>query len=94
MQFLRVVAQDCAVQLWQSAAMPLQTSKFHSPFETSNLDLAVTKLAAGSSVRYIGPHQGVFRFECMKVVALKAREGENVGAEQGAELLRRFFSFH
>jgi hypothetical protein len=94
MQFLRVPPQDCAVQLWPSAVMPLHASKSHSPFETSNLDLAVTKLAAGSPVRYVGPHQGVFRFECMKVVALKARDGDNSEAPEGAELLRRFFSFH
>ncbi len=47
-----------------------------SSFTTSNFDLAVTKLSSGATVRYTGPHQGVFRFESMRIAALKAaREG-------------------
>jgi hypothetical protein len=62
---------------------------------TSNFDLAVTKLACGSAVRYTGPHQGVFRFECMRVAALKAaREGVSAEPVQDAETLRRFFTLH
>ncbi len=38
---------------------------------TSNLDLALTKVAAGRPVVYCGPHQGVFRFESAKAVAIR-----------------------
>jgi hypothetical protein len=43
-------------------------------FQTSNLDLALTKAEAGCEVAYTGPHQGVFRFESVKRKALQARE--------------------
>jgi hypothetical protein len=38
---------------------------------TSDLDLALTKVAEGRPVLYCGPHQGVFRFESVKAVALR-----------------------
>jgi hypothetical protein len=42
----------------------------HSPFATDNYDLAMTKVAEGAAVSYTGPHQGVFRFESVKLAAL------------------------
>jgi hypothetical protein len=42
-------------------------------FRTTNLDLALTKLAAGFDVSYLGPNDGVFRFEAVKLRALMSR---------------------
>jgi hypothetical protein len=42
-------------------------------FRTSNLDLALTKLAEGCDVSYDGPDNGVFRFESVKLRALMSR---------------------
>jgi hypothetical protein len=42
-------------------------------FRTANLDLALTKLAAGCDVSYIGRNDGVFRFEAVKLRALMSR---------------------
>jgi hypothetical protein len=39
-------------------------------FATDNLDLALTKVGEGVAVEYTGPHQGVFRFESVKVAAM------------------------
>jgi len=53
------------------------------PFETRDLDLALTRIEMGRPVRYIGQHQGVFRFESVKLAAmltLRGREGLH-GAE-------------
>jgi hypothetical protein len=44
-----------------------------APFETDNLDLALTMAAAGEDVSYTGPHDGVFRFESVKQKGLRAR---------------------
>jgi hypothetical protein len=41
-------------------------------FETSDLDIALTKLGDGCSVRYTGPHQGIFRFESVTLLARKS----------------------
>jgi hypothetical protein len=66
----------------------------NTPFETSNLDLALTQFAAGREVRYIGPHQGVYRFESVKQSALR-RLSESRAIEPQAPQpdLLRFFSF-
>lgn len=68
-----------------------------APFETSNFDLAVIKSGAGCPVRYTGPHQGVFRFESMKFLALRASR-ENSGGDGEGDVadaaLRRFFALH
>ncbi len=42
-----------------------------APFVTSHLDLALTKIAEGRPVLYRGPHQGVYRFESVKIAALR-----------------------
>jgi hypothetical protein len=42
----------------------------HLPFATDNYDLALTMVGEGFDVRYTGPHQGVFRFESVKLAAL------------------------
>jgi hypothetical protein len=42
-------------------------------FRTTNLDLALTKLAAGCDVSYEGANDGVFRFEAVKLRALMSR---------------------
>ncbi len=66
-----------------------------APFVTSHLDVALTRLAAGRDVLYLGPHQGVFRFESVKLAALKARRArvERRRRESGAEAaLRAFFA--
>ena len=39
-------------------------------FATDNFDLALTKVGEGGAVDYTGPHQGVFRFESVKLAAL------------------------
>jgi hypothetical protein len=39
-------------------------------FTTDNFDLALTKVGEGVAVDYSGPHQGVFRFESVKLAAL------------------------
>ena len=44
-------------------------------FQTNHLDLALTKLAAGCDVDYTGPHEGVYRFESVKLRALMSRDG-------------------
>jgi hypothetical protein len=41
-----------------------------APFTTDNYDLALTMVGEGFDVRYTGPHQGVFRFESVKLAAL------------------------
>jgi hypothetical protein len=41
-----------------------------SQFTTDNFDLALTKVGEGGAVDYTGPHQGVFRFESVKLAAL------------------------
>jgi hypothetical protein len=41
-----------------------------SPFATDNYDIAMTKVAEGVAVSYTGPHQGVFRFESVKLAAV------------------------
>ncbi len=66
-----------------------------APFETGNFDLAVTKFGAGCPVRYTGPHQGVFRFESMKLSALKAAREKSAGEPDLTDAaLRRFFALH
>ena len=52
-------------------------------FSTDNLDLALTKMAAGCEVAYTGRHDGVFRFESVKWRAL--RERPRALAEQSFE---------
>ena len=42
-------------------------------FQTSNLDVALTKAAAGVDVAYTGPYDGVFRYESVRQQALRAR---------------------
>jgi hypothetical protein len=67
-------------------------------FVTSDLDLALTKVAAGRPVRYQGSHQGVFRFESVKIAALRryrasARIASVLGRPRAEEaVLRRFFA--
>jgi hypothetical protein len=39
-------------------------------FATDNYDLALTKVGEGFAVDYTGPHQGVFRFESVKLAAM------------------------
>jgi hypothetical protein len=39
-------------------------------FATDNFDLALTKVGEGLTVDYTGPHQGVFRFESVKLAAM------------------------
>ena len=39
-------------------------------FATDNYDLALTKIGEGVAVNYTGPHQGVFRFESVKLAAM------------------------
>jgi hypothetical protein len=39
-------------------------------FATDNFDLALTKVGEGLAVDYTGPHQGVFRFESVKLAAM------------------------
>lgn len=39
-------------------------------FATDNFDLALTKVGEGVAVDYTGTHQGVFRFESVKLAAL------------------------
>ena len=41
-----------------------------SQFTTDNFDLALTKVGEGVAVDYTGTHQGVFRFESVKLAAL------------------------
>lgn len=43
-------------------------------FQTSNLDLALTKADAGCDVAYTGPWDGVFRYESVRRKAIRARE--------------------
>jgi hypothetical protein len=45
-----------------------------APFQTDNLDLALTIAAEDHDVSYTGPHDGVFRFESVKQKALAARD--------------------
>jgi hypothetical protein len=76
----------------------------HAIFVTDNLDLALTKLGAGGVVRYTGPHQGVFRFESVKLAArLSARvldrpdnplSDDSVTVEIADKALRDFFTLH
>lgn len=67
-------------------------------FVTSNLDLALTKFSVGVDVAYTGPHQGVFRFESVKLAALRAaREArpdllEDAAAAVADLALRRFLT--
>ncbi|MCI4679677.1 hypothetical protein K9U39_06340 [Rhodoblastus acidophilus] len=69
-----------------------------APFETSHLDLALTKVAAGRPVLYRGPHQGVFRFESVKIAALRrfrasARPASVLGKSRTEEArLRKFLA--
>jgi hypothetical protein len=42
-------------------------------FQTSNLDVALTKAAAGVDVAYTGPYDGVFRYESVRQRALRMR---------------------
>lgn len=46
-----------------------------APFQTDNLDLALTIAAANHDVSYTGPYDGIFRFESVKQKALAARDG-------------------
>jgi hypothetical protein len=81
-------------------AMTQITLLTQTEFVTGNLDLALTKLGAGVAVTYDGPHQGVFRFESVKLAALRsarfARPEERCGgvALVEAAALRRFFAVH
>lgn len=64
---------------------------------TSNLDLALTKVAEGRPVFYCGPHQGVFRFESVKADALKRFRASPLrgalGLPEGVEAdFRRFLA--
>ena len=44
-------------------------------FETKDLDLALTRIEKGLPVLYTGQHQGVFRFESVKLAALRSLRG-------------------
>lgn len=63
---------------------------------TSDLDVALTKVAAGRPVLYCGPHQGAFRFESVKSAALRRFRAQPARAldlpEREEERLRRFFA--
>jgi hypothetical protein len=67
-------------------------------FETDHLDLALTKVAEGREVLYRGPHRGLFRFESVKVTALRryrasARVASVLGLGRAEEArLRKFFA--
>jgi hypothetical protein len=69
-----------------------------TPFETSHLDLALTKVAEGRPVLYRGPHQGVFRFESVKIAALRRYRASSkiapvLGKARAEEaLLRKFLA--
>jgi hypothetical protein len=63
---------------------------------TSDLDLALTKVAEGRPVLYCGPHQGVFRFESVKAVALRCFRASSrpacvLGLPEGEEAAFRKF---
>ena len=45
-------------------------------FATDNYDLALTKVGEGVAVDYTGPHQGVFRFESVKLAAMMTLPAE------------------
>jgi len=45
-------------------------------FATENYDLALTKVGEGVAVDYTGPHQGVFRFESVKLAAMMTLPAE------------------
>lgn len=45
-------------------------------FATDNYDLALTKVGEGFAVDYTGPHQGVFRFESVKLAAMMTLPAE------------------
>ena len=45
-------------------------------FATDNYDLALTKVGEGVAVNYTGPHQGVFRFESVKLAAMMTLPAE------------------
>ncbi len=57
-----------------------------TPFVTGNMDLALTKLASGRTVHYSGVHQGVFRFESVKLLALRSCERRTAPDDLLAEL--------
>lgn len=67
-------------------------------FATDHLDLALTKVAEGADVLYRGPHQGVYRFESVKLAALRrfrasTRVASVLGMGQAEEArLRKFFA--
>jgi hypothetical protein len=62
------------------------------PFETRDLDLALTRIAQGCPVRYIGQHQGVFRFESVKLAALLTLRGrQGMHAAESFDLSRFVF---
>ena len=67
-------------------------------FETDHLDLALTKVAEGREVLYRGPHQGAFRFESVKIAALRrfrasARVASVLGMGRAEEAaLQKFFA--
>jgi hypothetical protein len=61
-------------------------------FETKDLDLALTRIGQGRPVRYIGQHQGVFRFESVKLKALMSLRGrEGMNAASSFDLSRFVF---
>ncbi len=67
-------------------------------FATDHLDLALTKVAEGQRVLYRGPHQGVYRFESVKLGALRrfrasGRVASVLGMGEAEEArLRKFFA--
>ncbi len=52
-------------------------------FATEDLDLALTKIAACCPVLYTGPHQGVFRFESVKLAAIMSSRGVQAAPFKG-----------
>jgi len=61
-------------------------------FETKDLDLALTCIGQGRSVRYTGQHQGIFRFESVKLTALMSlRRREGMNAATSFDLSRFVF---
>ena len=53
-------------------------------FATDNFDLALTKVGDGVAVDYTGTHQGVFRFESVKLAAMMTLPAEKRPAIQTA----------
>jgi hypothetical protein len=69
-----------------------------TPLATGHLDVALTIVGEGRSVLYRGPHQGVFRFESVKIAALRRfRASSRVasvlgGSREEEAALRKFLA--